>query len=62
MSFADGTDLQVDAVLWATGYQPDYSWIEAPVLDDGGRVHHQRGVTNLPGLYFLGLYWQHTRG
>ena len=62
MSFADGTQLRVDAVVWATGYQPDYSWIETPVLDAGGRVHHHRGVTNLPGLYFLGLSWQHTRG
>ena len=62
VSFADGTQLRVDAVVWATGYQPDYSWIEAPVLDAGGRVRHHRGVTNLPGLYFLGLYWQHTRG
>jgi putative flavoprotein involved in K+ transport len=62
VSFADGTQLRVDAVVWATGYQPDYSWIQAPVLDAGGRVIHQRGVTDLPGLYFLGLYWQHTRG
>lgn len=62
VSFADGTQLRVDAVVWATGYQPDYSWIETPVLDAGGRVHHHRGVTNLPGLYFLGLSWQHTRG
>jgi len=62
VSFADGTQLRVDAVVWATGYQPDYSWIETPVLDAGGRVRHHRGVTNLPGLYFLGLSWQHTRG
>ncbi|MGB8381628.1 MAG: NAD(P)/FAD-dependent oxidoreductase [Dermatophilaceae bacterium] len=62
VSFADSTQLRVDAVVWATGYQPDYSWIETPVLDAGGRVHHHRGVTNLPGLYFLGLSWQHTRG
>src|SRR5262249_42940604 len=62
VNFGDGTQLAVDAVVWATGYQPDYSWIEAPVLDAGGRVRHQRGVTDLPGLYFLGLYWQHTRG
>ena len=62
MSFADGTDFTVDAVVWATGYQPDYSWIEAPVLDAGGRVRHHRGVTDVPGLYFLGVYWQHTRG
>lgn len=62
VSFADGTHLRVDAVVWATGYQPDYSWIEAPVLDAEGRVRHHRGVTNRPGLYFLGLSWQHTRG
>ena len=62
VSFADGTELRVDAVVWATGYQPDYSWIEAPVLDAGGRVRHHRGVTDVPGLYFLGVYWQHTRG
>jgi putative flavoprotein involved in K+ transport len=62
VSFADDTQLSVDAVVWATGYQPDYSWIEAPVLDAGGQVRHRRGVTDLPGLYFLGLYWQHTRG
>jgi putative flavoprotein involved in K+ transport len=62
VSFADDTQLRVDAVVWATGYQPDYSWIEAPILDAGGWVRHHRGVTDLPGLYFLGLYWQHTRG
>jgi len=62
VSFADGTQLRVDAVVWATGYQPDYSWIDAPVLDSEGRVRHHRGVTQNPGLYFLGLYWQHTRG
>ncbi|MFG1624753.1 flavin-containing monooxygenase [Kribbella sp. NPDC049227] len=62
VNFADGTQLRVDAVVWATGYQPDYSWIDAPVLDAGGRVRQHRGVSDLPGLYFLGLYWQHTRG
>jgi len=62
VSFADGTQLHVDAVVWATGYQPDYSWIDAPVLDSGGRIRHHRGVTDVAGLYFLGLYWQHTRG
>ena len=62
ISFADGTELDVDAVIWATGYRSDYSWIEPPVLDPDGRVHHRRGVTGVPGLYFLGLSWQHTRG
>jgi putative flavoprotein involved in K+ transport len=60
--FADGSELDVDAVIWATGYRSDYSWIEPPVLGPDGRVQHRRGVTEVPGLYFLGLTWQHTRG
>jgi putative flavoprotein involved in K+ transport len=60
--FADGSELEVDAVIWATGYRPDYSWIDLPIFDQGGRVRHRRGVTGVPGLYFLGLTWQHTRG
>jgi putative flavoprotein involved in K+ transport len=62
VGFADGTELEVDAVLWATGYRPDHSWIELPVFDDEGRLRHRRGVTDVPGLFFLGLSWQHTRG
>jgi putative flavoprotein involved in K+ transport len=60
--FVDGSELEVDAVLWATGYRPDYSWIHLPVFDEQGRLRQRRGVTDLPGLYFLGLTWQHTRG
>ena len=59
--FADGTEAETDAIIWATGYRPDYSWINLPVVADG-RVRHRRGVTDQPGLYFLGLTWQHTRG
>jgi putative flavoprotein involved in K+ transport len=60
--FGDGSELKGDAVIWATGYRPDYSWIDLPVFDPDGRLRHRRGVTNVPGLYFLGLTWQHTRG
>ncbi len=60
--FADGTETEADAIIWATGYKSDYSWIELPVADDQGRVRHRRGVTDQPGLYFLGLQWQYTRG
>jgi putative flavoprotein involved in K+ transport len=60
--FAEGSELEVDAVIWATGYGPDYSWIDLPVFDSDGRLRHRRGVTEVPGLYFLGLTWQHTRG
>jgi putative flavoprotein involved in K+ transport len=60
--FEDGRELEVNAVIWATGYRPDYSWIELPIFDGAGRLRHRRGVTDVPGLYFLGLTWQHTRG
>jgi putative flavoprotein involved in K+ transport len=60
--FEDGGELDVDAIIWATGYRSDYSWLDVPVIDGEGRVRHRRGVTDVPGLYFLGLYWQWTRG
>ena len=60
--FEDGSELEVDGVIWATGYRPDYSWIDLPAFDANGRLRHRRGVTDVPGLYFLGLTWQHTRG
>jgi putative flavoprotein involved in K+ transport len=60
--FDDGTKLDVDVVIWATGFRVDHSWIHVPVFDDTGRLVHRRGVTASPGLYFLGLTWQHTRG
>jgi putative flavoprotein involved in K+ transport len=63
VTFADGSDLEVDSVIWATGYRPDYSWISLPALDPTtGQARHRRGVTDVPGLYFLGLTWQYTRG
>src|SRR5207302_2023525 len=62
ISFADGSEVDVDAVIWATGYAVDHSWIDLPILDSSGRARHRRGVTDVPGLYFLGLSWQHTRG
>jgi putative flavoprotein involved in K+ transport len=60
--FDDGTQVDVAGVVWATGFRVDHSWIDVPVFDAGGRLIHQRGVTQAPGLYFLGMYWQHTRG
>ena len=62
VTFDDGFEVAVDAVVWATGFRLDHSFVELPVFDDRGQVSHQRGVTELPGLYFLGLPWQHTRG
>jgi putative flavoprotein involved in K+ transport len=60
--FSEGTTLDVRAVIWATGFGVDHSWIDVPVFDANGGVVHERGVTESPGLYFLGLSWQHTRG
>ena len=61
--FADGSTLDaVGVVVWATGYRTDYTWIHIPAAVEHGRVVHRRGVTEIPGLYFLGLSWQHTRG
>jgi len=60
--FADGSTLDVGVVIWATGYRPDYSWIHIPAVTRDGQAAHRRGVTEVPGLYFLGLTWQHTRG
>jgi putative flavoprotein involved in K+ transport len=60
--FSDGGKLEVRSVIWATGFRGAHSWIDVPVFDESGHVIHQRGVTSAPGLYFLGLPWQHTRG
>ena len=60
--FADGSSGEVGVVVWATGYRSDHSWIDVPGVLRAGRVVHDRGVTDVPGLYFLGLSWQHTRG
>ena len=60
--FDDDSRLSPGAVIWATGFSLDHSFVDVPVFDDGGRLVHRRGVTAARGLYFLGLPWQHTRG
>ncbi len=58
-------DLQaanIGTVIWATGYHMDFSWIEVPAFDGKGYPGHQRGVTSVRGLYFVGLPWLHTWG
>jgi putative flavoprotein involved in K+ transport len=60
--FADGGTVQIRTVIWSTGFRSDYSWIHIPGVVTDGKVAHRRGVTEVPGLYFLGLSWQHTRG
>jgi putative flavoprotein involved in K+ transport len=62
VTFSDGAQLEARSVVWATGFGLNHSWIHAPVFDADGYLIHERGVTASPGLYFLGLPWQHTRG
>ena len=45
--------------LWANGSRCDFSWIDAPVFTGGREPKHARGITGVPGLYFLGLPWLH---
>jgi putative flavoprotein involved in K+ transport len=52
---------RVGSVVWATGYHLDFDWIEVPAFDTAGALIHRRGVTAVPGLYFLGLPWLHKR-
>jgi putative flavoprotein involved in K+ transport len=52
----------IGAVVWSTGYQPNFGWIEVPVFDGKGYPGHDRGVTGVQGLYFLGLLWLYTWG
>jgi putative flavoprotein involved in K+ transport len=49
----------VTSVIWATGFRYGFDWIDLPVFAPDGEPHHQRGVSTLPGLYFLGLRWQY---
>jgi putative flavoprotein involved in K+ transport len=47
-------------IVWCTGFAPNYGWIDLPILDTDGRPRHRRGVaTDIPGLYFVGLRFQH---
>jgi putative flavoprotein involved in K+ transport len=46
---------EIAAVVWATGFRPDYSWLDVPVVDDKGRLRHDGGAVDSPGLYALGL-------
>ena len=58
-ALAGGFPLDVASIIWATGFRPDFSWIDVPVFGDDGFPMHRRGVTAVPGLYFVGLRFQH---
>ena len=50
----------ISTVVWTTGYRLDFGWIDLPIFDEFGYPRQRRGVTEVPGLYFVGLIWQHT--
>ncbi len=59
LQLEDGRTIPVEGIVWATGFRPDYHWINLPVFDESGRPRHVRGVVpEAPGLYFLGLHFQ----
>lgn len=57
----DLREAAISTVIWATGYRLDYSWLGMPILDGYGFPRQRRGVSDVPGLYFLGLLWQHSQ-
>ncbi|GAA0964795.1 NAD(P)/FAD-dependent oxidoreductase [Acrocarpospora macrocephala] len=46
---------EIRTIVWATGYRPDYGWLDVPVVDTKGQLRHEGGVVDSPGLYALGL-------
>ena len=58
----DLTDGKIATILWATGFRPDYSWLELPVLDRKGLIRHDGGVVDAsPGLYLMGMQFLRRR-
>ncbi len=58
----DLAEAGITTILWATGFHCDYNWLAVDALDGAGKPRHQRGVSTVPGVYFLGLPWQTRRG
>ena len=52
----------IETVIWATGYRQDLSWLKMDTFDEAGKPLHDRGISKVPGLYFLGLPWLSMRG
>ena len=52
----------INSIIWATGFDVDYSWLKVDALDKNGKPKHERGISAEPGVYFLGLPWQSRRG
>ncbi len=52
----------IKTIIWATGFVQDFSWLKVDTFDENGKPQHERGVSNVPGIYFLGLPWLSMRG
>ena len=57
----DLTTGEIKTIIWATGYRPDYSWLELPVLDRKGMIRHDGGVVSSPGVYLMGTQFLRRR-
>lgn len=66
ITFSDTEVSSIKNIIWATGYKPDFSWLSNSIsdftLDQEGYPTNCRGVSDVPGIYFIGLPWMHTRG
>jgi putative flavoprotein involved in K+ transport len=58
----DWTAAKIKTVIWSTGFQTDFSWIDLPVFNGSGYPQHDRGITTVAGCYFIGLPWLYTWG
>ena len=58
----DLTEVGITSILWATGFDVDYSWLKVDAFDNQGKPKHDRGISAEAGIYFLGLPWQSRRG
>jgi len=58
----DLASTQIGTIIWSIGFGVNFGWIQLPAFDERGHPRHERGVSSVPGLYFLGLPWQYTWG
>jgi putative flavoprotein involved in K+ transport len=61
MNLANFFKSNIRTIIWATGYRPDYRWLEVPVLDHKGMIRHDGGITSSPGLYLMGAPFMRRR-
>jgi putative flavoprotein involved in K+ transport len=52
----------IRSVIWSMGFKTNYQWVDLPIFNGRGYPSHQRGVTTMPGVYFIGLPWLYTWG